>query len=119
MATEHSSVLVALKICVLFVIAGLFEIGGGWLMWQTLRKGKPYWMAICGGLALVAYGAIATLQSDSSFGRVFAAYGGGFIALSFIWARVVDGMTLDTGDYIGGGLAVTGAAIIIFWPRNN
>jgi hypothetical protein len=27
----------------LFLVAGLAEIGGGWLVWQTIREGKPAW----------------------------------------------------------------------------
>lgn len=26
----------------LFFVAGLFEIGGGWLVWQTLRNHKAW-----------------------------------------------------------------------------
>ena len=27
----------------LFIIAGICEIGGGWLMWKWLRDYKPCW----------------------------------------------------------------------------
>ena len=37
----------------LFLAAGLAEIGGGWLMWQTLRVHKAWWMAVLGGAVLV------------------------------------------------------------------
>jgi len=26
-----------------FILAGLFEIGGGYLVWLWLREGKPLW----------------------------------------------------------------------------
>lgn len=29
-----------LRTILLYVLAGLAEIGGGWLMWQWLREGK-------------------------------------------------------------------------------
>lgn len=32
----------------LFLLAGLAEIGGGWLMWQTLRNSKPWFYAVAG-----------------------------------------------------------------------
>ncbi len=51
----------------------LFEIGGGYLIWLWLREGKPFWWGILGGIALVFYGVIATLQS-ANFGRVYPAY---------------------------------------------
>ena len=27
----------------LFLAAGLAEIAGGWLVWETIRDGKPWW----------------------------------------------------------------------------
>lgn len=32
----------------IFLLAGLAEIGGGWLVWQTVRNSKP-WYYITGG----------------------------------------------------------------------
>ncbi|MGA9225345.1 MAG: hypothetical protein WB217_03290, partial [Mesobacillus sp.] len=32
----------------LFFIAGLAEIGGGYLVWLWLREGKPYWYGLLG-----------------------------------------------------------------------
>ena len=49
---------------VLFILAGCAEIGGGWLIWQTLRVGRPWWWSIAGGLILVLYGIIPTWQPD-------------------------------------------------------
>jgi hypothetical protein len=31
-----------------FLLAGLAEIGGGWLVWQTVRNQKPWWYALAG-----------------------------------------------------------------------
>lgn len=43
----------ALQSAALFFVAGLGEIGGGWLVWQTVREKKPWWWAVLGGFALV------------------------------------------------------------------
>jgi len=60
----------------LFLLAGVAEIGGGYLVWLWLRESKPMWYGIAGGAAvLVAYGIIPTFQSFPNFGRVYAAYG--------------------------------------------
>ena len=59
----------------LFVLAGLAEIGGGWLVWQWRREGKTLWWAPVGGAILFAYGVIPTWQSGAAFGPVYAAYG--------------------------------------------
>ena len=57
-----------------FVLAGLFEIGGGYLIWLWIREGKSIWYAVLGAVILVLYGIIPTLQ-PANFGRVYAAYG--------------------------------------------
>ena len=101
----------------LFFAAGLAEIGGGWLVWKAVREGAPRWWAACGGLVLAAYGFIPCLQPIDDFGRLYAAYGGIFIGMSFAWARVVDGMALDKGDVIGSAVALIGVAIVLLWPR--
>jgi small multidrug resistance family-3 protein len=65
----------------LFVLAGLCEVGGGWLMWNSIRGGRPAWWGLLGGLVLVLYGVIPTFQA-SHLGRVYAVYGGFVIVLS-------------------------------------
>lgn len=61
---------------ILFVVSGLAEIGGGWLIFQAIRVERPFWWAIIGSVILIIYGFIPTLQPISNFGRVFAVYGG-------------------------------------------
>lgn len=68
-----------------FTLAGLCEIGGGYLVWLWLREGKSAWLALLGAIVLVLYGIIPTLQ-PAHFGRVYAAYGGIFIALAILWS---------------------------------
>ena len=100
----------------LYLLAGLAEIGGGWLVWQWLREGKGLWLGALGGAILIAYGVIPTFQSEPAFGRVYAAYGGVFIILSLLWGRVVDGWQPDRFDLIGAAVALAGVVIII-WGR--
>jgi small multidrug resistance family-3 protein len=50
----------------IFVLAGLCEIGGGYLIWLWLKEGKPLWYGLVGGFILPLYGVIATLQTSSS-----------------------------------------------------
>ena len=52
-----------------FILAGLLEIGGGYLVWLWLREGKPFSYAALGAVILVLYGVIPTLQ-PTNFGRV-------------------------------------------------
>jgi len=99
-----------------FFLAGIFEIGGGYLIWLWLREGKGIVYALFGAVILVLYGVIPTLQ-PASFGRVYAAYGGVFIALSLLWGWKVEGIVPDTYDLIGGSIALLGVGIIMYAPR--
>lgn len=99
-----------------FILAGLCEIGGGYLMWLWLREGRPISYGLFGAVILVLYGVIPTLQ-PAHFGRVYAAYGGVFIVLSILWGWKIDGIAPDRFDIIGGLIALVGVVVIMYWPR--
>lgn len=101
---------------VYFLTAGLCEIGGGYLIWLWLRAGKSPWLAALGAAVLFLYGVIPTFQ-PAHFGRVYAAYGGVFVALSILWGWRVDGVVPDRYDLIGGLIALAGVGVIMFVPR--
>jgi len=100
----------------LFVLAGLCEIGGGYLVWLWLREGKSIWLAIFGVLVLGLYGVLPTLQSVN-FGRAYAAYGGIFIVLSLLWGWLVDRIIPDKFDLLGAWIAFWGVLVIMYAPR--
>lgn len=102
---------------VLFALAGLAEIGGGYMVWLAIREGKPLWYGIVGALILMLYGIIPTLQSFPSFGRVYAAYGGIFIALAVLWGWLVDRKAPDLYDLIGAFICLIGVSVILWAPR--
>lgn len=102
----------------LFAIAGLFEIAGGYLVWLWLREEKAVWLGAVGGLMLFLYGVLPTLQPEGAhFSRVYAAYGGVFVALSLLWGWWVDGVRPDRFDLLGGFIALLGVGIIMYAPR--
>jgi small multidrug resistance family-3 protein len=104
------------KSIVYFILAGVCEIGGGYLVWLWLREGKSIWLAAIGALVLVLYGVIPTLQ-PANFGRVYAAYGGVFVVLSILWGWKVDEVAPDRADIVGGVIALLGVLVIMYWPR--
>jgi small multidrug resistance family-3 protein len=99
-----------------FLLAGICEIGGGYLVWLWLREGKSGWLAMAGGIILFLYGVIPTLQ-PAGFGRVYATYGGIFILLSLLWGWTFDKTIPDRYDVIGAAIALAGVGVIMYWPR--
>src|SRR5215204_4186934 len=82
----------------LFVLAGLCEIGGGYLVWGWMRDHKPLAWALLGALIL-------------------AAYGGVFIAVALAWGVVVDGFRPDRWDLLGALICVAGVVVMVAPPR--
>jgi len=101
---------------VLFLLAGICEIGGGWLIWQWIRENRSWAWGLGGALVLYLYGIIPTFQ-PAHFGRVYATYGGFFIVLSLLWGWFVDGDQPDRSDMVGATISLAGVAIIMYWPR--
>ena len=104
------------KTIVLFIVAGLAEIGGAYLIWQWVRADRSAWYGLLGGIALVGYGLTQTLQ-PFNFGRAFAAYGGVFIALAVLWGWWIDGRAPDRWDWAGFCICLIGVGVMLWGPR--
>ncbi len=102
----------------LFLLAGLFEIGGGYLVWLWLRENMSWILGVIGGIVLFLYGIVPTFQ-QSHFHRTYAAYGGIFIVMAIFWGWIVGGYTPDVFDGIGAVIALAGVAIIFYMPRKG
>jgi small multidrug resistance family-3 protein len=102
----------------LFLLAGLAEIGGGYLMWLWWRGGRWWPTGLLGAAVLVLYGLIPTYQA-AHFGRVYAAYGGVFVVLSVLWGWAVDGIVPDRWDLIGAVVCLLGVSVIMYAPRSD
>lgn len=109
---------IVIKSLGIFILAGLCEIGGGYMVWLSLREGKPWWVGVLGCLILIGYGVVATWQ-PAHFGRVYAAYGGIFIVMAILWGWKVEGVVPDRYDLIGGTIALIGMLIIMYAPRSS
>jgi len=102
----------------LFTLAGLCEIGGGYLVWLWLREGRTALWGLFGAAILVLYGVVPTWQTEPVFGRIYAAYGGAFVVFAMLWGWGVDRKTPDLYDALGACLCLAGAAIIMWSPRS-
>lgn len=100
----------------LFVLAGLCEIGGGYLVWRWWRNGASWPVGVAGALVLALYGIVPTYQ-PTHFGRVYAAYGGVFVVLSLMWGWAADGIRPDRFDVVGAMICLVGVAVIMYSPR--
>lgn len=101
-----------------FFIAGLCEIGGGYLVWLWLRDGMSWLLGAIGGFVLFFYGIVPTFQ-PSHFHRVYAAYGGIFIVMAVFWGWIFEGIVPDRFDIIGATIALGSVAIIFYMPRKG
>lgn len=101
----------------LFLLAGLCEIGGGYLVWIWLKEGRSFWYGLTGGIILALYGVVAA-QQTASFARVYATYGGIFIVMSLLWSYWVEHYRPDKYDLIGAAVALLGVCIIYYAPRS-
>lgn len=95
----------------LFFITAVAEILGCYLPWLWLRQQGSVWLLVPATLNLMAFVWLLTLHPAAS-GRVYAAYGGVYVATALAWLYWVDGVKLSVWDMVGAGLALLGMAII-------
>lgn len=96
----------------LFALTAIAEIVGCWLPWLWLRRGAPAWVLLPAAASLALFVWLLTLHPAAS-GRVYAAYGGVYVATALVWLRVVDGVPLAPTDWVGAGVALLGMGIIV------
>jgi small multidrug resistance family-3 protein len=101
-----------------FFLAGLCEIGGGYLVWLWLREDMSWILGAVGGFVLFLYGIVPTFQ-PSYFHRIYAAYGGVFIVMALIWGWVFEGIAPDYYDLLGTVIALAGVTIVFYAPRKG
>ncbi len=100
-----------------FFLAALFEIAGCYAFWMWLRQGKSALWALPALISLTLFAVLLTRIEATYAGRAYAAYGGIYIIASIIWLGVIERVRPLMSDWIGVGLCVMGATIILFGPR--
>lgn len=107
-----------MKTILIYFAAAFFEIAGSFAFWAWLRLDKsPLW-SLLGVLFLVIFVVLLTKSQALYAGRAFAAYGGIYIISSLVWLMAVERTSPDRWDIIGTVFCITGAAIILFGPRD-
>ena len=105
-----------LKTLLLFVLTALAEIAGCYLPYLWLRHDKSAWLLVPAALCLALFVWLLTLHPAAA-GRVYAAYGGVYVAVAIGWLWAVDGVRPTPWDVTGSLVALAGMAIIMFAPR--
>ena len=95
----------------LFVVTAIAEIVGCYLPYLWLKKSAPAWVLLPAAVSLALFAWLLSLH-PSAAGRVYAAYGGAYVATALVWLRVVDGVDLIRTDWLGASVALLGMAII-------
>ena len=99
----------------LFTITAIAEIVGCYLGYQWLVEKKPLWYLIPLVISLAIFVWLLTLHPTAT-GRVYAAYGGIYVAVALMWLHLVDKVTLMAWNIAGGSVVLLGVCIIIFQP---
>ena len=100
------------KTLLLFVLTALAEIVGCYLPYLWLKKGGSAWLLVPAAASLALFAWLLSLHPAAA-GRVYAAYGGVYIAVALLWLWKVDGVRLTSWDIGGAAVALIGMGIIV------
>ncbi|WP_372780076.1 YnfA family protein [Litorivivens sp.] len=101
-----------LKTAILFVVTAVAEIIGCYLPWLWLKKDGSVWLLLPAAVSLSMFVWLLSLHPAAS-GRVYAAYGGVYVATALVWLRIVDGIELTAADLLGGAIILIGVVTIV------
>jgi small multidrug resistance family-3 protein len=107
-----------LRTTLLFVVTAIAELTGCYLPYLWLRKGGSPRLLVPAAASLALFAWLLTLHPTAS-GRVYAAYGGVYVAAAIIWLWAIDGERPGRWDLLGACVTLIGMAIIMFAPRGN
>lgn len=101
----------------LFVVTAIAEILGCFLPYLWIKEKAQAWVLIPAAISLCAFVWLLSLHPTAA-GRVYAAYGGVYVATAIGWLWVVDGVRPTTTDLIGCAVVLTGMFIIMAGARS-
>jgi len=101
----------------LFFVTAIAEIVGCFLPYQWLKGKAQAWVLIPAVLSLSAFVWLLSLHPTAA-GRVYAAYGGVYVATAISWLWIVDGVRPTNSDLLGTVVALVGMLIIIIGARS-
>jgi small multidrug resistance family-3 protein len=105
-----------MKTILLYVITAIAEIVGCYLPYRWLKEDGSPWLLVPGALSLALFAWLLTLHASAA-GRVYAAYGGVYIAVAIMWLWAVERIRPSNWDWAGMAIALVGMSVIAFQPR--
>lgn len=102
-----------------YAAAAVAEIGGCFAFWAWLRLERSVFWTLPGLVSLIVFALLLTRIDAGFAGRVYAAYGGVYIAASLLWLWFIEGQRPDRWDVTGALVCLAGAALILFGPRQT
>ena len=102
-----------------YILAAICEIAGCFAFWAWLRLDRSAGWAAAGLVSLIIFALALTRIDSDAAGRAYAAYGGLYIMASLVWLRLVEGVSPDRWDLIGGIVCLAGAALILWGPGRS
>jgi small multidrug resistance family-3 protein len=97
----------------LFVVTALAEIVGCYLPYLWLKRGHSILLLIPAVLSLALFAWLLTLH-PSAAGRVYAAYGGVYVAVALLWLWQVEDIPPTVWDLTGVAVSLLGMSIIVW-----
>lgn len=89
-----------------------------YLPYLWLKHGKSAWLLLPAAVSLALFAWLLTLHPPGAAGRIYAAYGGVYVATALLWLWLVERQPPDRWDLLGVLVTVVGMSIIAFAPRN-
>lgn len=100
----------------LFIITAVAEIVGCYLPYLWLKKSAPVWVLLPAAASLALFAWLLSLHPTDA-GRIYAAYGGVYVAVALLWLWGVDGVRPHLWDFVGVAVTLAGMSIIMLAPR--
>ena len=101
----------------LFLLAGFFEIAGGWLVWQWLKEARPWPWGLLGGKDSFSLRRNPDFPASALRSASMRHTVGFLLSCLFCGVGLVDGNKPDQLDLIGGAVSLVRVAIMMYWPR--
>lgn len=105
------------KLLGLFAATAIAEIVGCYLPYLWLKQGKSAWLLLPAAASLALFVWLLTLHPHAA-GRVYAAYGGVYVAVAVGWLWAVDSVRPTATDVLGVGICLVGMFVIMFGGRH-